>query len=92
MTATEAAACGTPAVMTDIAGHRDAVIDGETGLLASDDDALAEQIARVLGDEVLRKSLAEAALERAAGLTWDATASSAFEVLAAEAARRSRRR
>jgi glycosyltransferase involved in cell wall biosynthesis len=92
MTATEAAACGTPAVMTDIAGHRDAVVDGETGLLAGDLDDLADQIARVLGDEVLRKSLAEAALERASGLTWDATASGAFEVLAAEAARRARRR
>jgi glycosyltransferase involved in cell wall biosynthesis len=92
MTATEAAACGTPSVMTDIAGHRDAVVDGETGLLAGDLDDLADQIARVLGDEVLRKSLAEAALERASGLTWDATASGAFEVLAAEAARRARRR
>ena len=88
MTATEAAACGTPAVMTDIAGHRDAVADGETGLLAGDLDDLADKIARVLGDEVLRKSLAEAALERAGRLTWDATAAGAFEVLAAEAERR----
>ena len=92
MTATEAAACGTPSVMTDIAGHRDAVVDGETGLLAAGLDDLAAKIARVLGDEVLRKALAEAALERAAALTWDATASHAFDVLAAEAARRSSRR
>ncbi len=33
MTLTEAAACGTPAVATDIAGHADAVVDGESGLL-----------------------------------------------------------
>ena len=36
MTLTEAAACGTPAVATDIAGHRDAVVDGESGLLVDD--------------------------------------------------------
>ena len=35
MTLTEAAACGTPAVATRIAGHEDAVIDGESGLLVS---------------------------------------------------------
>jgi glycosyltransferase involved in cell wall biosynthesis len=92
MTATEAAACGTTSVMTDIAGHRDAIADGETGLLARDLDDLAVQITRVIGDEVLRKTLAEAALERAKGLTWDATASGAFAVLAAEAARRNHSR
>src|SRR5690606_20473920 len=32
MTMTEAAACGTPAVATDIAGHRDSVADGRSGL------------------------------------------------------------
>ncbi len=34
MTLTEAAACGTPAVASDIAGHRDAVVDGVSGLLS----------------------------------------------------------
>ena len=35
MTVTEAAACGTPAVVTDIAGHRDAVQSGVTGVLSA---------------------------------------------------------
>ena len=39
MTLTEAAACGTPAVATRIAGHADAVRDGRSGLLADDDPA-----------------------------------------------------
>ena len=34
MTITEAAACATPAVVTRIAGHTDAVVDGRSGLLA----------------------------------------------------------
>ena len=90
MTVTEAGACGTPAVATRIAGHEDAVVDGETGLLADphDVDDLAAKIDLVLGDEVLRKTLAEGALDRAAELTWDATARRTFEVLAAEADRR----
>ena len=36
MTITEAAACGTPAVATRIAGHHDAVADGRSGLLVDD--------------------------------------------------------
>ena len=94
MTVTEAGACGTPAVATRIAGHEDAVVDGETGLLADADDIddLAAKIDLVLSDEVLRKTLAEGALERSAELTWDATARRTFEVLAAEADRTASRR
>ena len=93
MTVTEAAACGTPAVATRIAGHEDAVVDGETGLLADPDDVddLAAKIDLVLADEVLRKTLAEGAVDRAGELTWDVTARRTFEVLAAEADRRARR-
>ena len=92
MTATEAAACGTPSVMTDIAGHRRTRSStARPGSSRPSLDDLADKIARVLGDEVLRKTLAEGALERATGLTWDATASGAFEVLAVKTARRARR-
>jgi glycosyltransferase involved in cell wall biosynthesis len=92
MTITEAGACGTPAVVTRIAGHVDAVVDGASGLLVDDEDDAAATLDRFLGDEVLRKQLAEGALARAAELTWDATALATFEVLAAEAERRRRRR
>ena len=43
MTITEAAACGTPAVVSDVAGHADAVVDGPTGMLADGGDALARR-------------------------------------------------
>ena len=85
MTLTEAAACGTPAVATAIAGHADAVLDGESGLLVEKTDDLAAALGRVLGDEVLRSRLARGALSRARWFTWDATARRALEALASEA-------
>ena len=54
MTITEAAACGTPAVATRIAGHSDAVVDERTGLLVDDADELGAAIERVLADDALR--------------------------------------
>ena len=73
LTLTEAAACGTPAVATDIRGHRSSVVDGVTGVLAPL-DRLGATLAQVLNDHDLRARLAEAALARARTLTWDAAA------------------
>lgn len=92
MVLTEGAACGTPAVATRIAGHVDAVVDGVTGVLADDDAALAAALARVLGDDDLRARLGAAALERAAGFTWEGTATGIMRILAAEAQRQRARR
>lgn len=88
MTVTEAAACGTPAVVTRIAGHSDAVADGESGLLVEGRDELAGALDRVLGDAELRERLSEGALRHAEQFTWAATARGTLEVLAAEALRR----
>ena len=92
MTLTEAAACGTPAVATDIAGHRDSVAPGLSGLLAPDLRSLASSITAVLSDPALRHRLSVGALEHAATFTWSATAYGTFEPLAADARRRRRRR
>jgi glycosyltransferase involved in cell wall biosynthesis len=89
MTLTEAAACGTPAVATDIAGHRDAVADGQSGVLVqSNATALGTAMAEVLGDEVLRTRLSKGAAERARWFTWDATARVTLEALARQTRRR----
>ncbi|MEP1122536.1 MAG: glycosyltransferase family 4 protein [Ilumatobacter sp.] len=77
---TEAAGCGTPAVATDIRGHRSSVVDGETGVLASERD-LGVAIARVLLDHDLRLRLATAAEARVRTMTWDATAAGVLGVL-----------
>jgi glycosyltransferase involved in cell wall biosynthesis len=89
MTLTEAAACATPAVATDIAGHRDAVLHDRTGLLVADDPTpLGDALAAVLSDDELRQRLSRGALERARWFTWDATARTTLEALAEEARRR----
>ena len=92
MTVTEAAACGTPAVVTRIAGHLDAVVEGESGLLADSRDELAGALDLVLSDPVERERLSAGARRHAEQYTWAATARGTLEVLAAEALVRRRRR
>lgn len=87
MTLTEAAACGTPAVATRIAGHVDAVDHGHSGLLADDDADLARHLAAVTSDPVLRDRLAAGATEHVRRFTWEATARSILTALAEEAER-----
>ncbi|MGO8873628.1 MAG: glycosyltransferase family 4 protein [Acidimicrobiales bacterium] len=85
MTVTEAGACGTPAVVTRISGHEDAVVDRRTGLLVDSTDDLVRGLDAVIRDEILRRRLGLAALEHAARFTWDATARGALAALGAEA-------
>ncbi len=78
---TEGAACATPAVATDISGHRCSVIDGETGVLVAELADLGAAMARVLGDDELRARLGAAARHRATTLTWDRVAHDVLAVL-----------
>lgn len=70
---TEAAACGTPAVASDISGHRSSVVAGVTGVLAPVEE-LGDRLADLLASPTDRERLAAAALARARELTWDASA------------------
>ena len=63
MTVTEAAACGTPSVVSRIAGHLDAVDDGVTGLLFDNEDQFVKSVDRVLADCTFRSGLSKAAHE-----------------------------
>jgi glycosyltransferase involved in cell wall biosynthesis len=93
MTLTEAAACGTPAVATRIAGHADAIHEGSSGLLAEGDPrSLGDAMADVLTDDELRARLSRGALARAAELTWTNTATQLMRVVADEVSRRRSRR
>ena len=80
LTLTEAAACGTPSVATDINGHRSSVVDGVTGVLAPL-ERLGDALADVLLDEQRRAALTDAALARARTLTWEASATGVLKGL-----------
>jgi glycosyltransferase involved in cell wall biosynthesis len=87
LTLTEAAACGTPAVATDVSGHRSSVVDGVTGVLAPL-ERLGDTLADVLTDHDRRARLAAAALARARTLTWDASAQGILAALHGQVRRR----
>ena len=89
LTLTEGAGCGTPAVATDINGHRSSVVDGVTGVLVPL-ERLGDTIADVLLDDASRQQLAAGALARAQTLTWDASAAGILRGLHGEVMRRSR--
>jgi glycosyltransferase involved in cell wall biosynthesis len=83
LTVTEANACGTPAVASDVPGLRDAVRDGESGLLYEygNIEQLAEKMLLLLRDEHLRARLSAGALAYAQSLTWDASAKTMLDVI-----------
>jgi phosphatidylinositol alpha-mannosyltransferase len=72
MVLTEAFACATPVVASDIPGYRD-VMTAETGVLVPPDDprALAHAIASLLADEPRRLELGTGARRRAQTYSWD---------------------
>jgi len=82
MVLTEAAACGIPAVATDIPGHRDAVEDGVTGILVNNDGHFVDNLVDLLSDKNRRESLGKAAHQRSSRYNWNRTATEAFRVLA----------
>ena len=90
MTITEAAACGTPAVVTDIAGHHDAINPCESGLLVPIEGGkpLVDALDDVIRDRRLRQRLSAGALTHAAQFTWEASARGTLDALCAEARRR----
>jgi phosphatidyl-myo-inositol alpha-mannosyltransferase len=72
MVLTEAFACATPVVSSDIPGYRD-VMTAETGVLVppGDPQSLAEAVVGLLGDEPRRRLLGVGARARAGAYSWD---------------------
>ena len=86
MVVTEAAACGTPSIVTDVTGLRDSVRDGETGIVISSDPTpmeLGDAMLRVIEDADLRDRLSRGAVEWAARFDWDTSFSVFYEQLLA---------
>ena len=70
----EALAAGVPLVASDLPSLREAAGDAAVFVRPEDPEALAEGIARVLGDTELAGRLRAAGRERVRGATWDARA------------------
>lgn len=74
MVVTEAAACGTPSIVSDVTGLRDSVRDGETGIVVSANpsaEELAEAMIRLASDSDLRERLSAGAIAWASRFDWD---------------------
>lgn len=88
LVALESAACGTPVVASDVGGLTTLVVDGETGFLVAERDAVhwADVVERAL-DPLRTTALSNAAVLRAREYTWRraaTTLASLLDRLAAE--------
>jgi len=74
MVVTEAAACGTPAIVSNVTGLRDSVVDKKTGLILPKDPTpqeLAASMIQVIKDNDLREKLSKEAIKWSKNFTWD---------------------
>jgi glycosyltransferase involved in cell wall biosynthesis len=88
LTVLEANACGVPAVASDVAGLRDAVRHGETGILVPHGDValLADALRQVLEDPGYRARLSAGAMRWAQRFSWEAGAADTAAIVEAVAA------
>lgn len=77
----EAAAAGTPSLALDAVGVRDAIVDGQSGVLVSDPETFVKRWIELTGDDAQRHDLAEGALRRAQTFHWDRTVEMFEQVL-----------
>ena len=89
LTVIEAGACATPTAALRVGGLEEAIVHGQTGVLADTPEELAEAVGDLVHDTERRHALGQAALARANGFTWDDTARGTLAVMdaAAEAER-----
>lgn len=74
MVVTEAAACGTPAIVSNVTGLRDSVISGKTGIILSKNpsgDELSQAMIRLIEDSQLRENLSVQAYQHSQNFSWD---------------------
>jgi glycosyltransferase involved in cell wall biosynthesis len=71
LVAAEAAAVGTPVVVSDRTGVATSFREGEALVVPYDEAATVDAVARILGDPQLRASLTEGALRAARRATWE---------------------
>ncbi len=76
ITTIEAAACGTPAVASNVPGLRDSIKNPHTGFLVkyADADAFAEKITKLITNDNLRHEMSRDSIVWAKGFSWDKSA------------------
>src|SRR4051812_26930599 len=81
LTVFEAAACGTPTAAMRVGGLGEAIVHGQTGLLAEEPAELVGAVRDLVERPEERAALGQAALARARGYTWDSTAQGTLTVM-----------
>ncbi len=81
LTLVEAAACGTPAVATEIVGHRDSIKNKETGYLVKSEAEFIDKVTYLLSDANELKRLSLNATKVTESCSWDLVADKAIELL-----------
>ncbi len=79
----EANACGTPAIVFDVPGLRDAVVHEQTGFVIPDGDVggLSHKVGLILRDASRREELRQSAIAWSGRFTWDDSAGSILKLL-----------
>lgn len=80
-TALEAQATGTPVIIPDTPGMREMTGDIAVVMPGTEPLAIAEAMARIAGDDALRRDLSARGLEHASRFAWSRTAAGILDVL-----------
>jgi glycosyltransferase involved in cell wall biosynthesis len=79
--AVEAAACGAPVVLSDIAAHRETLGQAAVFFPPRSVERLGDELQRLLADEAARLELGRRCRQAVAGLSWSATADVLIQLL-----------
>lgn len=74
MVVTEAAACGTPSIVTNVTGLKDSVIANKTGIILSKNPKSVEialAMLKIIKNQILREKLSRAAILWSKNFSWD---------------------
>jgi glycosyltransferase involved in cell wall biosynthesis/O-antigen/teichoic acid export membrane protein len=83
LTVVEAGACATPTAALRVGGLAEAIVDGQTGVLADTPEELVAEVSALVEAPERLRAMGDAALARARGFTWDNTASGTLDVMTA---------
>lgn len=72
---------GTPAVAFNVPGLSESIRDGETGLLAENEEEFVDKICEILENQTLRRKLGENAINWSKHFSWDSSAKKSLQIL-----------